>query len=91
MKDPIDQPGFNRNRYREPNPEMMARARGQGALYRSAQQAANDERAKLNEIVIELFRAGHSYRQISEATGLNIQPIQMVVAKYLGRESWEEK
>jgi hypothetical protein len=79
--DPIDRPDFNRSRYREPNPELMAQARGQAALFRSAQKAANDEKARLNGLIIELYEAGHSYRQIREATGMSIQYIQLLVAK----------
>lgn len=79
--DPIDRPDFNINTKREPNVETMARMRGQASLWRSAVEAANDERAKLNELILYAFDTGHSYRQMSEAAGVSIQVIQMTLAK----------
>ena len=79
--DPIDRPDFNRSIKRAPNVETMARMRGQVALFRSAQRAANDERAKLNEIMVYALKTGHSYRQISEVTGFSVAAIQGVAEK----------
>lgn len=66
---------------REPDPDMMSRLRGQAGLWRSAVEAANDERARLNDLVVEAKDMGHSFAQIREVTGFGIQTIQMILAK----------
>lgn len=63
------------------DPDLMSRLRGQARLWRAAAEAMNDERAALNQLVIECKDAGHSFSQIREATGLGTGTIQMVLAK----------
>jgi hypothetical protein len=63
------------------DPDMMSRLRAQARLWRSAAEAANDERAKVNDMIIKAKDAGHSFSQIREATGLGTGTIQMVLAK----------
>lgn len=63
------------------DPDVMSRLRGQARLWRAAAEAMNDERAKLNGMILDAKDAGHSFSQIREATGLGTGTIQMVLAK----------
>ncbi|BCP41461.1 hypothetical protein MINTMi27_15540 [Mycobacterium intracellulare] len=60
---------------------VISRLRGQTRLWRAAVEAANDERAHVNLLIIEAKQAGYSFAQIREATGLGTGTIQMVLAK----------
>lgn len=66
---------------REPDAELMARTRAQLRSWRAAAEAANDERAKLNALILELKSTGHSYSQIREVTEFGTATIQMILAK----------
>lgn len=63
------------------DPDLMSRLRGQARLWRAAAEAMNDERAKLNGLILDAKDAGCSFSQIREATGLGTGTIQMVLAK----------
>lgn len=66
---------------REPDMEMISQARAQLRSWRAAVEAANDERARLNKLILELKEAGHSYAQIRDVTGFGTATIQMILAK----------
>lgn len=61
--------------------ELIAQLRGQTRLWRAAVEAANDERTKVNDLMVEAKKAGYSYDNIREATGFGTGTIQMVMAK----------
>lgn len=73
MSDPIDLPGFNPMRKREPNPERMARIRELAARIGVLREALHQE-------IREAKAAGHSYPQLAEAAGVSIGVIQRIVA-----------
>lgn len=66
---------------REPDPELVSQTRSQVRLWRANQEATNDARAKLNGLIIEMKKTGHSYSQIREVTGFGISTIQFILAK----------
>lgn len=66
---------------REPDAELISKTRAQLRLWRAAVENANDERAKLNGLIIELKNSGHSYAQIREVTEFGTATIQMILAK----------
>lgn len=66
---------------REPDAELMAQTRAQLRQWRAATESANNERAKLNALIIELKNTGHSYSQIRDVTEFGTATIQMILAK----------
>lgn len=66
---------------REPDAQLVSRTRAQMRSWRAAVEAANDERAALNALIIELKKSGHSYSQIREVTDFGTATIQMILAK----------
>lgn len=66
---------------REPDAQLIAQTRAQLRSWRAAVEAANDERVKLNALIIELKQSGHSYSQIREVTEFGTATIQMILAK----------
>lgn len=61
--------------------ELISRTRAQLRSWRAAVEAANNERAALNALIIELKQTGHSYSQIREVTEFGTATIQMILAK----------
>ena len=61
--------------------EMISRTRAQMRAWRAAVEAANNERAKLNQMIVDLKKSGHSYSQIREVTDFGTATIQMILAK----------
>ena len=66
---------------REPDAELMSMTRAQVGTWRAAVESGNDERAKLDNLIIKLKETGHSYAQIREVTGFGTATIQMILAK----------
>ena len=66
---------------RDPDLELMSRLRARVRIWRSAERAANDERAAVNALIAEAKETGHSYAQIKEATEFGTATIQMILAK----------
>lgn len=66
---------------REPDAALVAQTRAQMRSWRAAVEAGNDERAKLNDLIIKLKDSGHSYAQIRDVTGFGTATIQMILAK----------
>lgn len=62
------------------DPDQLA-AYEQAVAWREAFEKLNDERAKLNRIVIKLRRKGITHRRIRQLTGLGISQIQVVARK----------
>ena len=65
----------------EPDAALVSQTRAQVRSWRAAVEAANDERAKLNALILELKRTGHSYSQIRDVTEFSTATIQMILAK----------
>lgn len=63
------------------NTPQLAKLRAQARAWRQKFAATNDERAKLNQLIIECMDIGHSFSEIREATGLGTATIQMTLAK----------
>lgn len=66
---------------RRPDAELIAATRAQLRAWRAATENANDERAKLNALIIQLKQTDHSYAQIRDVTGFGVATIQMILAK----------
>lgn len=79
--DPIERPGFNPMAYRPANKETMKKINSLGDAYRDALEAAGDIRRELEDEILEAKRAGHSYPQLAQASGLSISVIQRVIEK----------
>lgn len=60
---------------------LVSQTRAQMRSWRAAVETANDERAKLNDLILEMKQTGHSYSQIREVTGFGVATIQMILAK----------
>jgi len=65
----------------EPDAALISQTRAQMRSWRAAVETANDERAKLNALILELKQTGHSYSQIREVTDFGTATIQMILAK----------
>jgi hypothetical protein len=74
LPDPID-PAHG---YAEPEVQAL---RQQTIDWRAADEARNDERAKLNQLILDCRAAGISFERIRSVTGMGIATIQMVIAK----------
>lgn len=61
--------------------EARAQLRGQVRLWRAAEEALNDERARLNAKIIAAKNAGCSYENIREETGMGTATIQTIILK----------
>lgn len=79
--DPINQPDFNPQTYREPNPETMARIKKLADEYHAHTAQARVVRRELDEELRAAKAAGHSYPQLREASGLSIATLQSVMEK----------
>lgn len=66
---------------REPDAQLIAQTRAQMQSWRAAVEASNDERARLNGLILKLKETGHSYAQIRDVTGFGTATIQMILAK----------
>lgn len=66
---------------RDKDVKLMARLRAKSRSWRASVEAANDERAGLNALIVEAKEQGHSYKQIREETGFGTATIQMILAK----------
>src|SRR5271166_4279250 len=81
--EPATSPRRDRERLR---PLRVRRARSAGTRqqtidWRAADEARNNERAKLNQLILDCRAAGISFERIRNVTGLGIATIQMVIAK----------
>lgn len=63
------------------DPVMLSRLAGATRTWRSANEAVNDERAKLNAAIKAAKQAGYSYADIREVTGLGTLTIQTILGK----------
>jgi len=66
---------------REPDAELIAQTRAQLRQWRASVENANDDRARLNQLIIKLKETGHSYAQIREVTEFGTATIQLILAK----------
>jgi hypothetical protein len=62
-------------------PPEIRQLRDQARVWRTAVEAANDERARLNQLILKARKAGVSFERIRGATGLGTGTIQMIEAK----------
>lgn len=71
---------FDPYEYAEPE---VQRLREQAQVWRAAVEAANDERARLNQLISAARKAEPkiSFERIRAATGLGTATIQMILAK----------
>lgn len=61
--------------------DALARLRGQTRTWKAHVEAANNERAELNKLIVEAKLAGASFSQIREVTGMGVQTIQTILLK----------
>src|SRR6516225_11261200 len=73
--------GVRMSKARDPDLDLMSKLRARVRIWRSAERAANDERAAVNALIAEAKETGHSYAQIKEATEFGTATIQMILAK----------
>lgn len=79
MPEPIDQPGFNIHRKREPNPERIERIRELGMEWRELLALAEAVRQRIVPEVQEATETGHSLRQLAEALDVSMGTIQRML------------
>lgn len=79
--DPIDQPDFNPQTYREPNRETMARIKALADEFHAHNAQAREVRRRLDDELRAAKNAGHSYPQLREASGLSIATLQAIMEK----------
>jgi hypothetical protein len=70
---------YHPNRARPANPETTATVMHFASRYRSASEDAKQARKELALAVKVAKQSGHSYSQLTEATGLSVGVIQRMV------------
>jgi hypothetical protein len=81
MTDPIQNPGFDRRLYREPNPLVMSELRRCADTWRAGTAAVQEMRSELDKQVVYAYDTGHSYAQMREQTGFGNGTLEMILAK----------
>lgn len=81
MIDPIDDPNFNPSGRRDANPERIAKIGTLASALRDFSNRAEICRRDLDKEIREAKAAGHSYTQLSEASGLSRSVVQRIVAE----------
>lgn len=77
--DPIKRPNFHLNRARPADPATVASVIRLAAEYRNTKEMSHQARHELEMAVRVAKEKGHSYSQLTEATGLSVSVIQRMV------------
>jgi hypothetical protein len=79
MAEPMSLPNINPQTYRAVDSETSGRLRELGDTYLAALDVARDVRLELDQEFKAARAAGHSFPQLSEASGLSIGSIQNIL------------